>query len=168
MNSVDKSQITIDQGIATWEMTFQSKLNETYMGVFKFKTLLTPMEIMQIDRDYRELIGPTAPTLVDNTVNNLAFCASQLKHRIIKSPPFWDDGNTRYPGTQIKGGEDLLVFVLEAAILAETTYKESLQDKLKESLKKIQKGLDKINKEVDIENEIKELDKLAAETPKTL
>ena len=158
MNKISKEQFYLELDRATWHCSFQSSNGETYMGTFVFKALLTPMDTIAIDRDYRELLGPVSPNLASRDTYNVAFAAANLKHKIAKSPSFWTDGvENSFPGTQIKGGEDLIGHVMEASYLAETLYKDGLKKRHEEALKKIQAGLEKIQKDAELEEELAEV-----------
>ena len=160
MNKISKDQFYLELDRATWTMTFQSENGETYSGQFVFKALLTPGDLVAIDRDYRDILGPISPNLASPEAYNIAFAGANLKHRIVKSPAFWSEGDfVVYPGLQIKGGLGLLSHVAEGAFMAETLYKEQLKARQAEALERIKTTLEKLKKDQEVNDELAAMDK---------
>jgi hypothetical protein len=139
--AVEESEVMIDaQGIAAWEMDMVAPISGTYQGVFKFKTVLSPIQQVEADRDYRELLGKNAE-FVSTYIENIAYALAQLKQRVVSAPPFWFDGISKFPGSQVKDLE-VVEKVLEAAVAAETKYRKMLNEKHKQSIKKLQRAIE--------------------------
>ena len=109
----------------------------TYMGNFKVKCLTSPYEQLQSDKLYRELLGDN-PYYASDVSKNYAFTLSQLKYRIIESPPFWaNPDQPNIPGGHIKDS-NVLSEVLEKAIEARDKFiltKEEEFSKMQERIK---------------------------------
>jgi hypothetical protein len=87
---------------------------------------------LEAGREYRSLLG-NLPEYASEKEKNISFALVELKYRIIKSPPFWtatlqDSG---YAGNI--PDLNIIVMVLEKAMIAESMFQERLQ-KEKESL----------------------------------
>lgn len=101
--------------------------NDTLMGVFKFKTVMTPIDHLKADRLYRELIGSVNPHLASQEAKNYAFALSQLKYRILESPSF-------FKNDEIDGGHldsNVLIELINLAIESEEEYQQHQDDKVK-------------------------------------
>jgi hypothetical protein len=152
-DTVKESDITIENDTALWSITHQGEIGGTYLGTFRFKTFLTPSQVLEADRDFRELIGPNAQFAATNA-ENIAYALAQLKQRVIDSPPFWKDGS-RFPGSSIKD-LDALQLVLEASIMAEVKYRKVLTEKHENDLKRLKSIMDKKAEMEKINEEFKE------------
>src|SRR5271165_3824267 len=85
----NKFNIIIENSTATWVMTpIQGELGGTYNGVFKFRCYLTPLQILSASKEHRELLGQYGG-LATPIEENLSFALTQLKQRVLQSPPFW-------------------------------------------------------------------------------
>ena len=123
MENVD---IVIDGSIATWTMAaVDGDLGGTYKGTFQFRTFLNPIQQLQAGREFRELLGNN-PAFASDTESNLAFAISQLKQRIIKSPPFWSSAAQDGGVAGNIGDLNVIALVLDAAIRAEHAFKERI------------------------------------------
>lgn len=152
---IDKNKIQISEdGTATWAIEITTKLGQTYQGVFQFRTILTPMQLIEADRDYRDLIGKNAE-FASSIVENLSYILTQLKQRIIKSPPFWNAGSELFPGGQIKDNE-VLNLVFEAAMASEDKFRQNLNELHKKSLEKIKAALEKAEADAVVDAELGE------------
>jgi translation initiation factor 2B subunit (eIF-2B alpha/beta/delta family) len=146
----DKKEIKFEGSIATWDCNLIGSINGSYVGTFKFRAYLNPIQKLSASRMYRELLGnsqlPASPT-----EDNLAFAISQLKHRIVEAPPFWSSGSDL--GTI--PDEEVLMSILDAAIASEIMYREDIKNKKQEAIEKAKKAAEKIlqNKESDQESE---------------
>jgi len=141
--SDDRSDITIDNSTATWTINAVGDINGTYVGTFKFKCYLDPMEQIRANRDYREMIGAN-PLGVPEHESFLAYALTQLKYRVISAPPFWHS-------TQSVGGnipdENIISEVLNAAVDSEVIYRARLKKRREEALEKAKKAAEKMLKE---------------------
>ena len=102
--------------------------NNTYMGSFKCKALLSPMEQIRADKMYRDLLGNNSH-LASTHVSQLCYALSQLSHRLIETPPFWEGSGIA--GSHIKD-ESVILQVLEhslevAALFVEEKQKEMIE-----------------------------------------
>jgi hypothetical protein len=151
---VTQDDITLQSdGTSTWEINATYPVGGTYMGKFTFRCILTPMQMIEADRDYRDLLGKNAE-FANTTVESYVYAISQLKQRVVFSPPFWAESNSRFPGSQVKDSE-VLDMVLQAAIESELKYRAALAEKHEASISKlklhIQKQKEAKAEEADLE-----------------
>ena len=149
-----RTDITINGSTATWEMRLDGQIHGTYIGTFTFKCYLNPSDTLAAGRDYRGLLGPN-PAFASENDSFIAYALSQLKYRIISSPPFWGTSKDSSLDGNIP---DLNVIsaVLEAATDAEILYRDQLTQRKNEALEKALKAAEKLNKkeeETPAENE---------------
>jgi hypothetical protein len=150
------SDIIISGSIATWELKEEGKYNGTYVGTFKFKCFLSPTAKIYANREYRELLGVN-PVMAGEHESFLAYALTQLKHRIIESPPFW---TSTLQSSSFAGDipdENIITKVLDAAIRSEVKYAEELKSKRDKVIQKAKKLAEKVDSEL---NEEKTEDKL--------
>jgi hypothetical protein len=160
MALVDEKDILLDSnGIATWEINMTAPIGGTYQGVFQFRTVLSPIQQIEADRDYRDLVGNNA-SLMTTHIDNLAYTLAQLRQRVIKYPPFWDDGYNRFKGSHIRD-EEILQAVYEAAVMAEVKFRKQIKEKHKESIERLKAAIQRQEEEerLNAELEQEELDK---------
>ena len=100
--------------------------NQTYMGTFKVKCLLSPIEQIKSDKLYRDLLG-TNSHLASNHVAQLAYALSELHTRVVESPAFWSEGELG--GSHLKDTE-VILDVLENALEAQANFIEEKQKEL--------------------------------------
>lgn len=129
------------------------KTKQTYLGDFKAKCLLTPLEKISADREYRELMGENIIMASDET-KKLAFALSQLKYRLIEYPPFWD--NRTIGGGHIQDS-NIIAEVFNKAIEAEEKYIETKVNEAKEIEKRLQNAIKKKHIEKSEEEEIEKV-----------
>jgi hypothetical protein len=149
-------EIKIDGNIATWDIAAQGIINGTYTGQFKFRCYLTPLQQIAAGRDYRELIGANA-ALASEHETFIAYGLSQLKYRVISAPPFWSAGLSEFMGDI--ADENIISLVLNAAINSELKYKEIMQIRQKDAIKKARDAAEQIknsNNEDDEESDEEE------------
>lgn len=106
-----------------------AKTNETYMGYFCVKCILSPLDYLKADRLYRELIGSVNPHLASKEAQNYAFALSQLKFRVI------DDIPEFFKNRELNGGHldsNVLIEIVNLAIEAEEAFQEQQQKKISE------------------------------------
>lgn len=128
----------------------------TYMGSFKVKTVMSPLEEIAADKLYRELLGENMLMASDN-VKNSAFVLSQLKYRILsyEKAPFWANANRPdIPGGHIEDG-NVIFEVFNKAIEAQEKYIEQKQKEAKDIEEKLKKAIktNQIEKEPEVETD---------------
>lgn len=134
----------------TFSINVVGKLSkDTYMGTFKVKCLLSPLEDIAADKRYRDLLGDNSH-LAQEHIRQQAFALSQLEQRIIDMPPFWE--NNTLGGGHIKD-VNVVLFVLDQAIEAQEKYVNGKEKELIERQKRLTKAIKtkKIEKEPEIE-----------------
>lgn len=128
-----------------------AKTKQTFMGAFKVKPMLSPIEIITADKRYREILGNNAH-LASEHVRQLAFALTQLEQLIIEAPPFW------FEDEMIGGGHitdlNVVLHVLDKAIEAQELYKEKQDKEFEESKERLSKMI--INKTLVKQNEEQE------------
>lgn len=144
------NDIVLDGSTATWRMPLTNgDLGGSYTGTFQFRTFLDPLKTLQAGREYRELLGSLAIQATDSE-GHLAFALTQLKHRVIKAPPFW---TTTLQESGIEGNVgdlNIISLVLDAAIRSETLYKEKIAKEREAVLERsIKVGEDLLHKDDD-------------------
>lgn len=151
MENKEDSNIIIEGNTALWELKQDGDINGTYTGSFRFRCYLVPSQRLAASREYRELLGPHA-NLALNHDDNLAFALTQLKYRVISSPPFW----TSSLSTTLMAGdlpdENIIQTILDAAISAELKYKYQLKEKRSEAIQKAKRAAEKLLNERDEED----------------
>jgi hypothetical protein len=127
------NDFTLDGSTATYILPpTQGDIQGTYTGTFVFRCFLDPIRQLQAGREYREYLGKHA-VLATEVDDNLSFALSQLKHRILKAPPFW---TSTIQDSGIAGNLpdlNIIVLILQAAMRAENLYKEKMVE-LRESI----------------------------------
>jgi hypothetical protein len=114
-----KVNVDIEKGEATFKVDLVGqKSKESYKGVFVVRCMLNPMAFIAADKLYRELLGGK-PVEAHPHAGALAFALSQLKYRVLKMPPFWE--NREIPGGHIDD-HNILIEVLNRAIYCEEVY----------------------------------------------
>lgn len=105
---------------------------ETYIGNFTVKCLLSPLEFLECDKLYRQLIGTNALEMLKGDISTMAFALAQLQYRVVECPPFWK--NTTLGGSEILD-YNIIIKVLDLALEAESQFKQ-LKINNKEKLEK--------------------------------
>lgn len=159
---IKDTDITIENGVASWDMIFHGAVGGSYMGNFKFRCFLTPMQLIEADRDFRELIGTNAQFAATNA-ENVAYALAQLKQRVLESPPFWRENAGRFGGGGIKD-MDVLDLVLEAAVASEVKFRKELTQRHEESINRIKELMEKRKEQEKINQEL--ADEKQEEKPK--
>lgn len=127
--------INMEEGTATFSISeVGTATRSTYMGNFKVHCILSPIDLMSADRDYRAFVGNVNPNDCTTHVRNLAFALSQLKYRIIEEPPFWT--NPKVGGGHLKD-TDVIISVLNLALEAEESYRQSRKKEAEEIQNKL-------------------------------
>lgn len=135
--ALNRSDISIENDVATWTIKDEGAILGTYHGTFKFRCYLTPVQQLNAGRDARAALGENS-ILADQHETFLAFALSQLKQRVISAPPFWYGDDSKVPGDI--PDEDILTKILDAAINAEVKYKVQLKDRKRLALEKARKA----------------------------
>lgn len=122
---------------------------QTYMGTFRVKCLLSPLEEIAADKRYRDLLGSNSHLAQEN-VRRKAFALSQLEQRVIEMPAFWE--NDIIPGGHIQD-DNVLLEVLDIAIEAQEKYIKDKEEELEERRKRLTKKIKtkKIEKEPEVD-----------------
>jgi len=109
------------------------RTNSTYMGNFRVKCILSPLEEIKADRMYRELVGVN-PHLASEHVSQMAYALSQLNFRVLESPPFWNQGEI--PGGHIED-KNVILDIFDKTVEAQVTYIEQKGNELVEKQKRL-------------------------------
>lgn len=125
------------------------KTNQSYMGHFKVKCLLSPMEEIAADKTYRELLGMNSH-LAQEHIRQQAFALAQLDQRLIEFPPFWE--NTSLGGGHIQD-RNIILHVLDRAIEAQEEFCKKKRDELRKKQEELTNLIKnkKIEKEPEVE-----------------
>lgn len=132
------------------------KTNTTYMGTFKVKCLISPLEEIEADRVYRELLGANSH-LAQEHVRQQAFALSQLQQRVLEAPVFWE--NTILGGGHIQD-RNVIMYILDRAIQAQEEYVEGKKKELEERQKKLAELIRSKKIKRQEEDDVPDLDKL--------
>lgn len=146
--SLLRTDIIIEGNTATWDIKLDGDINGTYLGSFRFKCYLSPLQQIAANREYREILGPN-PSFADEHASFLAYALTQLKYRIVSAPPFWNSANPATMSGDLPD-ENIIAAVLDAALGAEIKYKSQLKSKKLESVARAKAAAEKaLNAEVD-------------------
>jgi len=148
-----EADISIKNHEATFELDVLGEIGGSYKGTFQFRLNLTPMQEIQADKDYRQLLGDN-PNDAPTKIKNLAYIITQLKQRVIQAPPFWYHESTQFHGSHIKDSI-VLETVFQAAILAQEKYMTILTEKQLEATKRLKTVLEKRSEENKINDELR-------------
>lgn len=141
---------------AEWDLNHVSAIGQSYMGTFKFRCALTPLQVIEAGRDYRELLGPNSSQATTEE-ESFAFALSQLRQRVIEAPPFWFQQGSRFGGGHILDVE-VINLVLQASMEAELAYRERLTKKHEEAVNRIKAVVEKRKADDAINKEIREME----------
>jgi len=134
----EKEDIFINgDGTATYFIREESDIMGTVSGPFQFKCILTPMDQLLAGKEYKNLIGQNIAESAEND-RFLAWSLSQLRYRILKSPPFWTSA-PEYPGNI--DDQNIIAIILDKAITSEKLYKQQLKQRKEEALTKASDAL---------------------------
>lgn len=149
--SLERSDIIIEGNTATWDMRLDGDIHGTYVGAFRFKCYLSPLQQIAADRERRELLG-NQPLYASDHESFLAYALTQLKQRIVTSPPFWASTSPATMAGDI-ADENIIAAVLDAALGAEIKYKSQLKKKKQEAL---DRGIASVNQAMKGDDEPEE------------
>lgn len=144
--SEERTDIKFEGNTAVWECNMHGSVNGTYIGTFRFRCFLTPLQQIAAGKEHRELLGSNI-SLAPEHEKFLAFALSQLKQRIISSPPFWGSAN---PNGTMEGDipdEEVVSAILDAAIGAEVKYKVELKKRKEDAIKRAKSVGERIEKQ---------------------
>lgn len=128
------------EGESTFDVNIVGQSSkQSYIGSFKVKCLISPIEEIEADKRYRELLGVN-PHLATEHVRRQAFALSQLEQRVIDCPPFWE--NETLPGGHVKDS-NVILEVLDKAIEAQENYINAKDKELKEKQEKLKALIEK-------------------------
>lgn len=139
----EKNDLLIENGQSSWNISLDGNIEGTYRGTFKFRCVLTPTQQIAAGKEYRELLGAN-PTLASEHDSFLAYALTQLKYRVISSPPFWSSTSQKngYAGDLLD--EEIISAVLDAAIRSEEKYKSDVKKRKEDSINKAREAAEKI------------------------
>lgn len=121
-----------DDGTAVFTIDILGNLSkESYKGIFRVKCLLSPLEQIRADKQYREMLGNNHYLAVEH-VRQQAYALSELEQRITVYPPFWE--NEEIGGGHIPDN-NVILEIFELAIEAQEKFKEEKEKELKERQK---------------------------------
>lgn len=132
---------------------------DSYMGTFKVKCLLSPLEMIAADKRYRDLLGANSHLAQEN-IRQQAFALAELEQRVIDMPPFWE--NDSLPGGHIKDA-NVLLHVLDQAVEAQEKYINIKEQELKDRQERLTKAIKK--KKIEKEPEIEDIQTKTEEDP---
>lgn len=141
----EREDIKIDGSVASWEINTTGSIMGTYIGTFRFRCFLTPLQQIAAGREERELIGVNM-SLAPEHEKFMAYALTQLKYRVISAPPFWASAN---PNGNMSGDipdEEVINLILSAAIDAEVKYKNELKKRKEEAIKRAKSASEQIIK----------------------
>jgi len=130
---------------------------DSYMGTFKVKCLLSPLEMIAADKRYRDLLGSNSH-LAQESIRQQAFALAELEQRVIEMPPFWE--NDSLPGGHVKD-TNVLLHILDMAVEAQEKYIKTKEDELAARQERLTKAIKK--KKIEKEPEIEEVKAKAEE-----
>ena len=140
----DRDDIKIEGNVATWEINTVGSIMGTYIGTFRFRCFLSPLQQIAAGREERELIGVNM-SLAPEHEKFLAYALTQLKYRIISAPPFWASANVNNLQGDIPD-EEIISVILSAAIDAEAKYKSDIRKRKEEAIQRAKKASEAILK----------------------
>jgi hypothetical protein len=138
-SSLERSDIMVESNTAIWNIQLTGDIAGSYMGLFKFRCYLNPLQQIAANREYREMLG-TNPSFASEHESFLAYALTQLKYRIISAPPFWASANPSSLGGDI-ADENIISAVLDAALTSEIKFKSQLKKRKGEALRQSKEAL---------------------------
>lgn len=154
--ALERSDIKIEGNSATWDMRLEGNIHGTYVGAFRFKCYLSPLEQIAADRERREILGPQ-PFAAPEHESFLAYALTQLKYRIVSAPPFWTSENPAKLSGDI-ADENIVAAVLDAALGSEMKYKSQLKQKKTDAIAKAKAATESLMNESDEDDDDDEED----------
>ena len=136
-------EIDIDYNMGTAEFFVNLEAaadKSTYKGNFKVKCVLSPLDYIQSDGTYRELLGKTNPQFANEYVAQFAYALSQLKYIIISNPSWFDNSVNGIKGSNVD--DRILLHGLDKAIQAEEQYRKGIEEKYKKAKDDVKEAID--------------------------
>ena len=112
----------------------------TYKGTFKVKCVLSPLEYIQSDAKYRELLGKTNPQFASEYVSQLAYALAQLRYRIIESPAWYKNEINGLDGSNVD--DKILLHIFDRAVQSEEEYREGIEKRFETAKQDVKKAVD--------------------------
>ena len=151
------SDLTIDGSTCSWTLPpTQGEYLGTYTGTFKFRCFLSPTQQLAASKELREMMGGAA--ILDGPYKNvdqhewlIAYALTQLKYRVISSPPFWTQPTQigELPGSI--PDQHIIEMVLDASVRAQQVFKDIITKErdqvLENTIKKAEIMLEERSKE---------------------
>lgn len=129
---------------ATFRVNIESSSSKAiHKGVFKVKCVLSPLEYINSDAFYRQLLGKHNPQFASDYVNQLCYALSQLKYRIIDAPEWFDNKETGVIGSSVD--DNILLHVLDKAVEIESEYREGVVEQYKAAKEEVVEAIDEGN-----------------------
>jgi hypothetical protein len=128
---------------ATWTMRKEGFLSGTYTGTFTFRCYLTPLQKISAGREQRQLLGESRTWIETPEYEResfLAYALTQLKYRIISSPPWWAVAGVNKSHEGDIPDEEVIEEVLNAAMRSQLKYEKTLQERKENALKRANDG----------------------------
>jgi len=136
-----KYDMDIFSGTASFSVSIDASSNkQTYNGLFKVKCILSPLEYINSDSLYRELLGKTNPQMASEYVSNLCYALSQLKYRMIESPTWFKTDSVSLDGSDID--DKILMHILDLAVGAENEYRTKIEEKYSVAKEEVKKAVE--------------------------
>jgi hypothetical protein len=133
--------IDYNLGIASFAINLEAAgTKETFKGNFKVKCILSPLDYIQSDATYRELLGKSSPQLVDQYVAQLAYALSQLKYRVTQSPSWFKNDINGIDGSHVD--DKILLYIFDKAIEAEEQYREGVEERYNKAREEVKESID--------------------------
>ena len=151
--SEKRDDIKIEGDVATWDISAVGNIKGTYLGTFKFRCFLTPLQQIAAGREERALVGENFSFAPEHE-KFLAYALTQLKYRIISAPPFWSSANpnANMPGDLPDG--EIVSLILGAAIDSELKYKNEIKARKEAAIDRAKKANDAIIEAQKLEEEL--------------
>jgi len=137
------NEITIDYqtGTATFFIDMEASADRSvYKGIFKVKCVLSPLEYINADSMYRELLGKTNPQYASDYVGQLCYALSQLKYRVMDSPDWFKNRENGINGSSID--DTILLYILDKAVDSEAQYRDGIKERYENAKKSVRKAID--------------------------
>lgn len=132
---------------------------DSYMGTFKVKCLLSPLEMIAADKRYRDLLGANSH-LAQEHIRQQAFALAELEQRVIDMPAFWE--NDTLHGGHIKDA-NVLLHILDKAVEAQEKYITVKETELKERQARLTKKIK--TKKIEKKPELDEVTEMPGNEP---
>lgn len=135
--------LTIDYqtGTATFFVNMEASSDKTtHKGMFKVKCILSPLEYINSDAMYRELLGKTNPQLASDYVGQICYALSQLRYRVMDSPDWFKNKENGISGSHID--DAILLYILDRAVTCESEYREGIEKRYNNAKEAVKKAVD--------------------------